>query len=425
MVDVNWINENQALLDQRLRFHLTERLTGLKYLPQTWIQKRLKILNVPVLVQWDENYVQPFTSLHNPLTKVGYPVKNYIKNIHAFSLPLSILSLQQLLTMKGIKKIYLDCKVKICLDIATPTTQAHLIWPQDNQGEGATIAIIDTGIAPHPDIQSRIIAFHDFVNQKHEPYDDNGHGTHCAGCAAGDGSMSDGKYKGTAPKALLVGVKVLGKFGEGYLSDVIAGIDWCIEHRQKYNIRVISLSLGTESADSYQDDPVCQIVQKAWQNGIVVTAAAGNNGPNEKTISSPGIDPTIITVGAVDTNRTLSREDDYVASFSSRGPTVDGYMKPDIVAPGSNIISLRSKGSYLDITMIDNQVGSHYFSLSGTSMATPMVAGIVSTLLTKNPELSPDKVKQILLNHAYALKDSNNAQGKGLVDAFRSYQSLL
>ncbi|WP_168188682.1 S8 family peptidase [Thermoflavimicrobium daqui] len=423
-MDTKWMIEHQSRLDQNLHSYLLDRLLKLKYIPFVLMQSLLKRMKVSVLIQWDESRSNQFTTIHNPLTQQGFPVKKYIRSIHTFSLPLSIASLQQLLSIRDIKKIYLDRKVKVCLDVATPTTQSPQIWSKGNEGNGVTIAIVDTGIAPHPDINSRLIAFHDIINQKSNPYDDNGHGTHCAGCAAGDGNQSNGKYKGPAPKASLVGVKVLGKSGEGNLSNVIAGIDWCIEHQKQYNIRVISLSLGSETKDSYKDDPVCQVVQKAWDKGIVVVAAAGNSGPHEKTIASPGITPDIITVGATDSKRTLSREDDHVASFSSRGPTPDGMIKPDIVAPGTDIISLRSKGSYLDLFMFRNRVGSDYFKLSGTSMATPIVAGITALLLSEYPNLSPNEIKNLLLNNTFPLQnESETAQGKGLVDAIKAYSN--
>jgi serine protease AprX len=423
-MDLHWIAQKQSYMDQHLFYCLTKHFKRLRYLPKSILQKMLKMIKIPILIQCHPQTAKHFTSLQNPLTDLGYQIKNYCESIHTFSLALTISSLSKLFTLKEIKKIYLDRKVKAHLDISTPTTRANQIWSFGNQGEGVTIAIIDTGIAPHPDLGSRIIAFHDVINKKAQPYDDNGHGTHCAGCAAGNGSKSNGKYKGSAPKASLVGVKVLNQFGEGRISDLIAGVDWCIQQHEKYNIRILSLSLGSETNSSSLDDPLCQIVEQAWNKGLVVVAAAGNNGPKEQSITTPGISPQIITVGATNTKRTAQREDDQIATFSSRGPTPDGWIKPDIVAPGHEIISLRSKGSFLDLLMFYNRVGSHYFSLSGTSMATPIVAGIVALLLEKKPELTPDEVKDILLNHTYPLDEPEHAAGKGLVDAITAYQSL-
>ncbi len=423
-MDLHWIAQKQSYMDQHLFYCLTKYFKRLRYLPQSLLQKMLKIIKIPILIQWQPQKANHFTQRQNPLTDLGYKVKNYCESIHTFSLELTISSLSKLFTLNEIKKIYLDRKVKAHLDISTPTTRAQQIWSHGNEGEGVTIAIIDTGIAPHPDLDSRIIAFHDVIHQKTQPYDDNGHGTHCAGCAAGNGSQSNGKYKGAAPKSSLVGVKVLNQFGEGRISDLIAGVDWCIQQREKYNIRILSLSLGSETHSSALDDPLCQVVEKAWKQGLVVVVAAGNKGPKEQTITTPGISPQIITVGASNTKRTAKREDDEIATFSSRGPTPDGWMKPDLVAPGSEIISLRSKGSFLDLFMFYNRVGTDYFSLSGTSMATPIVAGIIALLLAEKPELTPDEVKELLLNHTYPLDQPEHVVGKGLVDAFKSHQAL-
>jgi serine protease AprX len=416
-----WIREHSARMDPALITALMNRCGFLRHLPNVLRQPAEKIVHkfmqVPVLVQWEPNRVQLFTHVNNPLRESGFSVHRYFSSIHTFSLPVSISRLPLLMKIPGVKKVYLDRTIYALLDTATPTTGAPRVWDQNNQGENATIAVIDTGITPHPDVASRIIGFHDFVNQKTKPYDDNGHGTHCAGCAAGDGNLSMSRYRGVAPKALLVGVKVLGRFGEGSLSNVMAGIQWCIQHKEKYNIRVISLSLGSEADIPYKDDPLCQIVEQAWKSGIVVVAAAGNSGPNPGTIASPGIHPLIITVGATDDHKTTDRADDKVAKFSSRGPTKDGVSKPDIVAPGTNIVSLRSKCSFLDLSMPENRIAKYYFSLSGTSMATPIVAGVVALMVSANPTLSPDEIKQRLLKTADSLNQNKNVQGAGQADA--------
>ncbi|SEM72266.1 S8 family peptidase [Lihuaxuella thermophila] len=416
-----WIQEHRGRMDPALISALMNRCGFLRHFPQALRAPAEKIIHkfmqIPVLVQWEPNRVQVFTDANNPLSESGFSVDQYFSSIHTFSLPVSISRLPLLMKIPGVKKVYLDRTVYALLDTATPTTGAPRVWDQNNLGENATIAVIDTGITPHPDIASRIIAFHDFVNHKTKPYDDNGHGTHCAGCAAGDGTLSAGRYRGVAPKALLIGVKVLGRFGEGSLSNVMAGIQWCIRHKEEYNIRVISLSLGSEANIPYKDDPLCQIVEQAWKSGIVVVAAAGNSGPKPGTIGSPGIHPLIITVGATDDHETTDRSDDKVAKFSSRGPTIDGISKPDILAPGTNIVSLRSKCSFLDLSMPEKRIAKYYFSLSGTSMATPIVAGVVALMVSANPSLSPDEIKQRLLRAAVSLGEDKNSQGAGQVDA--------
>ena len=203
--------------------------------------------------------------------------------------------------------------------MAVPSANAKNIVRNDSvlTGDGVTIAIIDTGIYQHPDLTDRITEFVDFINNETNAYDDNGHGTHCAG----DAASASVKYMGPAPKANLVGVKVLDKLGSGSLETVMQGVDWCIQYNRNNSgkkIDIISMSLG---APPQEDDPMVKIVEAAWTAGIVVCVAAGNDGPDNNTISSPGISKAVITVGALDDRNTDDkRNDDDVAGFSSRGP---------------------------------------------------------------------------------------------------------
>lgn len=311
-------------------------------------------------------------------------------------------TIRQLVEHEAVDRIFHDREVRAFLDVATRSIGSRDVQAKlEYTGKGVTIAIVDTGIYPHADLtrpKNRILKFVDLVNGKTEPYDDQGHGTHCAGDAAGNGYQSEGLYTAPAPEANLVGVKVLDGNGSGQLSTVIRGIEWCVKNKQKYNIRVLSLSLGAPAFESYRDDPVAQAVEKAWHSGIVVCAAAGNEGPYPMTISTPGLDPMIITVGAADDHNTVTRGDDEKASFSSRGPTIDQLVKPDVYAPGTDIVSLSAPGSQLEKQLPENRVGEHYIRLSGTSMATPICAGVVAQLLEANPYLSPNDVKSILMS---------------------------
>jgi len=289
---------------------------------------------------------------------------------------------------------------------AVSAINAPAAWAAGYTGKGITVAVVDTGIYPHPDLTepaNRIIGFKDFVNKKTSPYDDCGHGTHVAGIIAGNGGKSNGQYKGVAPEANLVGVKDLDNTG-GRSSDVIAGIQWVVQNKATYNIKVINLSLGAPATQSYATDPLSQAAGAAWDAGLVVVAAAGNNGPAAGTINTPGINAHIITVGAVDDRGTVDTKDDVIAGFSSRGPTIDGLTKPDLVAPGVNITSLASETSYLpkknsgpggkpgkaaqaepQEKPAQTTITNYYVTMSGTSMATPMVAGTAALILEKNP----------------------------------------
>ncbi|WP_164219720.1 S8 family peptidase [Virgibacillus sp. YIM 98842] len=339
-------------------------------------------------------------------------------SISCCSADLSMKNVEKLVdSCDHIKKVHLDREVTTLLDTATPSINAHQLQENGLTGKDITIAVIDTGIEPHADLEGRITAFQDFVGNQTEAYDDNGHGTHCAGDAAGDGAASNGQYKGPAPEANVVGVKVLNKMGSGSLSTVIEGIEWCIENRAEHNIDILSLSLGSDATVPAEEDPVVRAVEAAWDAGMVVCVAAGNSGPEAETIGSPGTSPKVITVGAADDRNNTDRSDDTVADFSSRGPTIDGYTKPDLLTPGVEVVSLRASGSFLDKTNKSSRVGSSYTSLSGTSMATPICAGVAAQLLQSNPELTPDEVKQQLMEACEDIGQPSNVQGSGYLNA--------
>ncbi|MBN4067699.1 S8 family peptidase, partial [Alkaliphilus transvaalensis] len=290
-----------------------------------------------------------------------------------------------------------------CLENTVLHEMVHLFT--DHLGKGVTIAVVDTGVFPHNDLirpTNRIIGFKDYVNENSAPYDDDGHGTHVAGIVSGNAFSSRGKHMGIAPDSNIVGVKVLGKDGSGSISDVIAGIQWIIANKNQYDIKILTLSLGTKPKTSYREDPLCQAVEKAVSSGITVVAAAGNNGPDKKTIDSPANSPNVISVGACDDRLSDSPSKVILADFSSRGPTLDGLNKPDILAPGVNINSLNNHNGYQ--------------RLSGTSMAAPIVAGCAALLLEKNPELSPREIKKILSSTALHLPLTQTEQGAGLLN---------
>ncbi|MDY0405056.1 S8 family peptidase [Virgibacillus sp. 179-BFC.A HS] len=319
--------------------------------------------------------------------------------------------IQKVKDHEAVDRIFYDRKVNAFLDIATKEIGARAVQEQLGfTGKDVGIAIIDTGIFPHEDLTkdaNRIVAFKDFINDKSDPYDDNGHGTHCAGDAAGNGYLSEGKYVGPAPDASLIGVKVLDENGGGRLSTIIKGITWCLAHKEEYHIRIISLSLGAQAYESYRDDPLSVAVQEAWHQGIVVCAAAGNEGPRPNTISTPAINPFIITVGAAADQNTETRSDGEIAEFSSRGPTIDSLIKPDVYTPGQDIISLLASGSALEKQLPEQIIDKHYLQLSGTSMATPICAGVVALMLEANPQLSPNDIKSILKTTAEPLFDDH------------------
>ncbi|HET6700272.1 MAG TPA: S8 family peptidase [Gemmatimonadaceae bacterium] len=301
---------------------------------------------------------------------------------------------------------------------------ADQVRSQGTTGRGVTVAILDSGIAPDPDLGDRILASVNFADER-VMRDPGGHGTHVAGIIAGSGARSNGEFVGIAPEANVVDVRVLDSRGAGRLSSVVHGIEWVIAHRSVYNIRVINLSLGAPVTLSYRTDPLSAAVEIAWQRGIVVVAASGNTGPQRDTVVSPGIDPYVITVGATDDVGTATRGDDVLAFFSAWG-TADSNAKPDLVAPGRRIVSLRAVGSALDTLFADRVVtaanGATYIRMTGTSMSTPIVSGAVALLLQSRPDLTPDQVKALLVSTAQPYgADSGStsdpaADGSGLLD---------
>ncbi|WP_223069096.1 S8 family peptidase [Paenibacillus caui] len=390
---------------------------------------------LPIIVEFErDGYEDELQLLGNVVSKHSRnTVRHHFSRIHCCSAEVTPNGLTELLSDCGrIRRIYLNRKVRALLDAAVPSANARNVVRKGTvlTGKGVTVAVVDTGIYPHPDLEGRITSFVDFVNNRTEPYDDNGHGTHCAGDVAGNGLRSSGKYAGPAPEASLFGVKVLNKMGSGSLETIIQGVDWCIQHNEDVPedpIHIISMSLGStpQPYASENDDPMVKIVEEAWAAGITVCVAAGNEGPDSGTIASPGISSEVITVGALDDNNTdTTRDDDTVASFSSRGPTPYGVVKPDVLAPGVNIVSLRSPNSYLDKLQKSNRVDGDYFTLSGTSMATPICAGVAALMKQANPGAMPDQIKQMLISGADLWTDRDpNVYGAGYINAERSIPS--
>jgi serine protease AprX len=301
-------------------------------------------------------------------------------------------------------------------------------------GAGVGIALIDSGVSPwHDDLDvGRIVHFADFIDSQPALYDDYGHGTHVAGIIAGNGRDSDGQRRGIAPGADLIVLKALDAGGGGYISNVIAAVDYAIAHRQTYNIRIINLSVSAGVYESYHKDPLTLAAKRAVDAGIVVVAAAGNFGRDDLGgiqyggIAAPGNAPWVLTVGASSHNGTVDRTDDGVAAFSSRGPAaIDRTAKPDLVAPGVAIQSLAEPSSVLFAThpterirgTVDT-VSPPYLALSGTSMSAPVVAATVALMLEANPDLTPNAVKAILQFTAESHPDyDHRTQGAGFLNA--------
>jgi serine protease AprX len=344
-------------------------------------------------------------------------------------------SLAALAKDSNVAYISLDRTVWATATVTDSYDQAVLApyaWSKNFTGRGIGVAVIDSGITAGRDFTlangtgSRIVYNQNFASGPNTAADLYGHGTHVAGILAGNGMNSRGTnfrktFMGIADNASLINLRVLDQNGAGRDSAVIAAIEKAISLKSKYNIRVINLSLGRGVYESYKLDPLCQAVEAAWKAGIVVVVAAGNEGRNDSahtdgygTIAAPGNDPYAITVGAMKPMGTSTRADDLIASYSSKGPTLlDHVVKPDIVAPGNLTISVLAsssatlvKASPKNVVALSSYAASgkgtvSYFTLSGTSMATPVVSGAVALLLQKNGSLTPDQVKARLMKSAY------------------------
>lgn len=306
-----------------------------------------------------------------------------------------------------VEMIWFDEPVHTMLDVSIPLIGAPAVWQAGVTGAGIKVAVVDTGIdAAHPDFANRILQIKDFTGEG--PSDNNGHGTHVAGIIGGTGAGSNGKYKGVAPDCALLAAKVLRGNGSGTTSDVMAGIEWAVQQ----GVHVINLSLGSDGACN-GTDALSVLCDAAVARGIVLCVAAGNAGPGASTVGSPGCAQTVITVGA-------TTDTDQVAGFSSRGPTSDGRVKPDVCFPGAGIVACRATG-----TSMGSPVNNLYTSASGTSMATPHAAGASALLLQAKPGLSPQQIKDTLMNTAKDLGLAPNTQGKGRAQVFAAYQSAL
>lgn len=269
-------------------------------------------------------------------------------------------------------------------------------------GQKINIAVIDTGInGMDAELKDSCIFQYDIIGGRKYPYDDNGHGTHVAGIISAKGIYKNGMYKGIAPDSKIVSIKALDKTGKGSFDNFIKGIDFIIRFHKKFNIRVVNMSVGAPNTteDSRELDDA---IDEMYYNGIVVVAAAGNNGPANGSVASPGNNRNALTVGAYDDNREIKLSKNRVLkNYSGRGPTNECVVKPEILADGYHIVSVSHKGGYV--------------SASGTSMATPIVSGMISLLLSKYPDLSPKEVKKIVHDTAIDLDMQKIKQGWGKI----------
>ena len=354
-----------------------------------------------------------------------------------YSVPID--EVKKLTSFQVVKKIYLNEKFQaipptieaqfMITKINTPYNKtvpkfinADKLWPNFD-GSGIKIAILDTGVSTsHPDLKGKVILEETFVLKKYNfDFDENatdfhGHGTHVAGIAAGTGAASNGIYRGVAPGAQIINAKCLNMFGQGTTAAILKAIDWAVSA----GADVISMSLGSGIGDP--NDPISIAAEAAVEKGIIVVAAAGNSGPYYSSVGSPGAAYGVITVGACDW-------EGRVASFSSRGPTLTWSPEPDVLAPGVDVIAPLAPDSYMQRAglKLGTAINRTYISLSGTSMATPAVAGAAALLLQAFPDLkgeNPYAIRIALMETAKTIGLDENTQGAGIIDVYEAYRFL-
>src|SRR5437762_2322343 len=408
-----------------------------------------------VIIQLNQRPSSLFDSL---LTTFGGSISRRLINLNVSVVDLPLNAIEALTARDEVRFISPDRQLGMFGHVETTTGLANVRTQTTSSlggllttttvfdGHGIGIAIVDSGIdAQHVVFRdslglSRVTLNRDFTGENRTD-DAYGHGTHVASIAAGNNQISSGAYTGIAPGANLINLRILDSQGIGSTSNLLAALDWLMTYHSLYGIRVVNMSVGTPAIDSYWNDPLCQAVRRATDAGIVVVAAAGNNGKSSSgekiygQIHSPGNEPSAITVGASNSFGTDARSDDTVTTYSSRGPTrsyrtdenaarhYDNLLKPDLTAPGNKIVGAAGVGNYLLATHpeLDANVSTvsnrRMMYMSGTSMAAPIVTGTAALLLQANPTLTPSLVKAILMYTAQPLSGSNMfEQGAGEIN---------
>jgi serine protease AprX len=404
------------------------------------IQSTAPTDRIPVIVEGSANASDGSPSVINGLSRAqraetsvrnrGGQVSGSSSLLGATVASLTPAEIRSLATDPSIARIHIDADVKAASVAETSdanpaptaitfqqTIGALDAWNAGDTGQGVTVAVLDTGIDNHnfTAFGARVKARVDFVDPANPAQGDPaGHGTHVAGII---GASRAAPAPGVAPDASLVSVRVLDANGSSRLSTVIRGLEWVVARKKSMGIRVVVLALGAPAVTGYREDPLAAVAELAWRSGLVVVTAAGNGGPGAGTIQTPAIDPLVLTVGADDENGTTARTDDSVPSWSSVGPTPDGLAKPDLIAPGRKIVSVRVPGSTIDLQSPTHVEGSTTIRFSGTSEAAAVAAGAATLLLQQRPDLTPDQTKGLLIGAARPLSGVSGAtQGAGLLD---------
>lgn len=354
-----------------------------------------KDLNVIV---YSNEYLKTKDALHENLEEKDIIELPFISS---FAVTTNYTNLYKLASINSVNYITGDAKVCSLIYKSKQFINIESLYEKIQKYERHSCVVIDTGVYPHIDFclgKNRIIKFVDLMNKKEKIYDDNGHGTFVTGILCANSITSN--CSGIDSTADIIVIKALDSDGETSSIKILEAMQWVLDNKAKYNIKVVCMSFGSVIKD--QSDPLVFGAEILWDNGVVVVTAAGNSGPADSTIMSPGASKKVITVGSLDK---INLEKIQVADFSSRGP-VFNYYKPDMLLPGVDITS----------NNIFSSNKKFYTQMTGTSVSTPMVAGVVSLLYDINPDYTPDQIKYMLINSCIKLTGDRNSEGYGRLD---------
>ncbi|EYE87420.1 hypothetical protein Q428_13440 [Fervidicella metallireducens AeB] len=367
---------------------------------------------IPVIVCYKDDVKVVKNKILNNSGRIKYEY-TYVK---AFACDLPPLSIDKLSENPEISYICFDYKAKLCLRKTNDIIGIGNARLFNLTGKNIGIGIIDSGVYPHDDLTSlrnSVPYFKDLINNHERPYDDNGHGTFLCGCIASSGHSSSGMYVGIAPDSNLCVVKAFDAGGYGFMSDIIKGIDELLNIKGRYNLRVLCLPFEFPYLNNLRINPLKEIIKKTISIGISVVAPSGNLGPQPYSVYFPGNMQDVVTVGGVSClNKDIKSY--FCPAFSGRGPTIEGYNKPDIVLPCVNIISLASDTSFNPNNKKKSSLSNPYTTMSGTSISCALIAGACALILEKTPELTPQDLKSVLCLSTMSIGENKFSQGNGL-----------